>query len=259
MIYNPKPDDIRPLIGVSACTELRRDGRFEYVVFDQYVQAIHRGAHGVPLLIPGVGSAHDLAALIERLDGLLLTGSPSNVEAHHYHGTPLEAGALLDPQRDSVTLPLIRMALAERVPILAICRGMQELNVALGGTLHAKIHEVPGFSDHYAYRDDPDINQIYAPAHPINLHQGGVLSELAGSDSIIVNSIHNQGIDRLAPGLMIEAQASDGVIEAVHVADANSFAVGVQWHPEWHFDQNPFGTALFRAFGAACRARAAAR
>lgn len=259
MSFSTKSEDIRPMIGVSGCSRQIQDGRFEYYAYDQYVQAVHQGAHGVPLIIPATASAHDLAALVERLDGIVLTGSPSNVAPHYYHGPAGAPDMVQDPLRDAVTLPLIRMALAAHLPLLAICRGMQELNVALGGTLHQRIHEIPGHFDHYAYRNTSDIHEIYAPAHPVYFHKGGFFHLLLDGDDAIVNSIHNQGIDELAPGLVIEAQAADGVIEAVKVADATEFAIGVQWHPEWQLEKNPLGIAMFKAFGDACRARARKR
>ena len=258
MIYTPKPDDLRPMIGVSACSAQRQDGRREHFALEQYIHAVAKGAHGVPLIVPAIGSAHDMAALVEGLDGLLLTGSPSNVEPHHYQGAASAPGTLHDSFRDATTLPLIRMALAAHVPLLAICRGMQELNVALGGTLHQKIAEVPGRMDHYPFRGT-DIDTIYGQAHPVYFHKGGFFHLLVNADEAMINSVHYQGIDHLAPGLVIEATAADGTIEAVKVADASAFAIGTQWHPEWNFEHHPVGAALLGAFGAACRERAQKR
>ena len=258
MIYTPKPDDVRPLIGVSACSAVRQDGRREHFALEQYVHAVACGAHGVPLIIPAIGSAHDMAAMVDGLDGLLLTGSTSNVEPHHYQGEASDPGTLHDPHRDMTTLPLIRMALAAHVPLLAICRGMQELNVALGGTLSQKIAEVSGHFNHYPFKGQ-EIDSVYGAAHPVYFHKGGFFHLLVNVDEAMVNSIHNQGIDQLAPGLIVEAKAADGVIEAVKVADVTAFAIGTQWHPEWDFERNPVGLALFDAFGTACRERASKR
>ena len=192
---------------------------------------------------------------MQRLDGILFTGSPSNVEPHHYEGTPSEPGTLHDPERDATTLPLIRKAVHAGIPVLGVCRGFQEMNVAFGGTLHQKVHQVPGYDDH---RDDTSLplDVQYGPAHDVILEPGGLLRAMAGSDRVQVNSLHSQGIDQLAPGLVVEARATDGLIEAFHVRNAPRFAVAVQWHPEWKAMTNPFSRALFAAFGAASRERA---
>jgi putative glutamine amidotransferase len=157
---------------------------------------------------------------------------------------------LHDPHRDATTLPLIRAAVAAGLPILAICRGFQEMNVAFGGTLHQKLHEVPGFNDH---RDDETLplDEQYGPAHEVILTQDGLLRAFAGADRLMVNSLHWQGVEQLGQGLTIEAKALDGVVEAFRVTHARSFAVAVQWHPEWRFAENAFSRAFFAAFGAA--------
>src|SRR6202022_2344175 len=162
-----------------------------------------------------------------------------------------------DPERDATTLPLIPEAIRRDLPILAICRGIQELNVAMGGTLHQRVHEVPGRLNH---RSPPGtVEEKYAhQAHTVALTEGGFFERLTGAREITVNSLHSQGIDRLAPGLVVEAVAPDGQIEAVRASGAN-FAVGVQWHPEFRVMQNPVSRALFAAFGDACQARAAGR
>jgi putative glutamine amidotransferase len=190
--------------------------------------------------------------LLARLDGLMFTGSPSNVEPHHYSGPPSDPGTLHDPARDATTLPLIRKAVAAGVPVLGICRGFQEMNVAFGGTLHQKVHEVEGKLDH---REDhsSELDVQYGPAHEVILETQGLLHKLAGSERLTVNSLHAQGIDRLGAGLSIEARALDGLVESFRVEQAASFAVAVQWHPEWRVMSNPFSRSLFAAFGAAAR------
>jgi putative glutamine amidotransferase len=200
----------------------------------------------------------DLAGLVERLDGLLVTGSPSNVEPALYGGPSSVPGTLHDPERDATTLPLIRAALAVGVPVLAICRGIQELNVALGGSLHQRVQELPGKLDHRADHSRPVAEQ-YAKVHSVDLTPGGLLERITGKREIRVNSIHAQAIDRLADGLTVEAVAPDGLIEAVSVDNAPAFALAVQWHPEWRFWECPDSTALFQAFGQACAGRAALR
>ena len=188
----------------------------------------------------------------------LFTGSPSNVEPHLYEGAPSAPGTLHDPARDATTLPLIRKAVRAGVPVFGICRGFQEMNVAFGGTLHQRLHEVPGHLDH---RDDETqpLEVQYGPAHDVTLEPGGVLRALALSDTIQVNSLHNQGIDRLGAELAVEARAPDGVIEAFRVRDAQRFALAVQWHPEWKVMSNPFSRALFAAFGQASHERASVK
>ena len=226
-----------------------------HMVGEKYARAVLEAADALPLLIPSFGEELRLDDLVQRLDGILFTGSPSNVEPSHYDGTPSEPGTLHDPERDATTLPLIRKAVKAGVPVLGVCRGFQEMNVAFGGTLHQKVHEVPGYDDH---RDDTSLplDVQYGPAHDVMLEPGGLLRAMAGSDRVLVNSLHSQGIDRLGPGLVVEARATDGLIEAFQVRDAARFAVAVQWHPEWKVMTNPFSRALFAAFGAASRERA---
>jgi putative glutamine amidotransferase len=243
----------RPLIGIPADRRMLGPHPF-HVVGEKYARAVLDAAGGLPVLIPSLAEELGLDDLVHRLDGLLFTGSPSNVEPHHYSGTPSAPGTLHDPARDATTLPLIRRAVASGIPVLGICRGFQEVNVAFGGTLHQKVHEVQGKLDH---REDTELelDVQYGPAHEVNLEPGGLFHSLAGSDRLMVNSLHSQGIDRLGDGLSIEARAPDGLIEAFRVERAKSFAVAVQWHPEWKAMNNPFSRALFGAFGAAARVR----
>jgi putative glutamine amidotransferase len=224
-----------------------------HVVGDKYARAVLDAAGGLPLLIPALAQELGLDELLVRLDGVVFTGSHSNVEPHHYSGPPSDPGTLHDPARDATTLPLIRKAVAAGVPVLGICRGFQEMNVAFGGTLHQKVHEVEGKHDH---REDTtlELDVQYGPAHEVVLAPGGWLGGLIGQDRIRVNSLHSQGIDRLGPGLVAEATAPDGLIEAFRVERAKAFAIAVQWHPEWKAMSNPFSRALFAAFGAAARA-----
>jgi putative glutamine amidotransferase len=225
------------------------------MVGEKYARAVLDAADALPLIIPSLAEELRLDDLLGRLDGILFTGSPSNVEPHHYAGSPSAPGTLHDPARDATTLPLIRKAVQAGIPVLGICRGFQEMNVAFGGTLHQKVHEVPGYSDH---RDDESqpLEVQYGPAHDVVLEPGGILRGLASTDRLRVNSLHSQGIARLGPGLVVEARAPDGLIEAFRVANAPRFAVAVQWHPEWQAISNPFSKALFAAFGSASRERA---
>lgn len=241
----------RPLIGIPADRRLIGLHPF-HVVGDKYARAVLDGATGLPLLIPALAEELGMDDLLGRLDGVMFTGSPSNVEPHHYSGPPSDPGTLHDPARDATTLPLIRKAVAAGIPVLGICRGFQEMNVAFGGTLHQKVHEVEGRIDH---REDTklELDVQYGPAHEVTLEPHGVLHGLLASERVTVNSLHSQGIDRLGEGLVIEAQATDGLVEAFRVQRARNFAVAVQWHPEWKVMSNPFSRALFAAFGAAAR------
>jgi putative glutamine amidotransferase len=244
---------VRPLIGIPADRRMVGAHPF-HMVGEKYARAVLEASGAAPLLIPSLAEELGFDELLERLDGLLFTGSPSNVEPQRYQGPPSAPGTLHDPARDATTLPLIRKAVKAGVPVLGICRGFQEMNVAFGGTLHQKLHEVPGHIDH---RDDESqpLEVQYGPAHDVTLEAGGVLRGLASSDRIRVNSLHNQGIDRLGAELAVEARAPDGVIEAFRVRAAQTFALAVQWHPEWQVMSNPFSRALFAAFGQASRER----
>lgn len=226
-----------------------------HAVGEKYIRAVAEAAGAIPLLIPALSDLLSSEEILERVDGILFTGSPSNVEPHHYDGTPSEPGTLHDPHRDAITLPLIPGAVRAGVPVFGVCRGFQEMNVAFGGTLHQKLQEVAGLADHREDSTQP-LDIQYGPAHDVMLEPGGLLRALAGTDKVRVNSLHAQGIDRLAAGLVAEARAPDGVIEAFRVKDAPRFAVAVQWHPEWQVMNNALARALFAAFGAASRERA---
>lgn len=246
----------QPVIGVPADRRLIDPHPF-HVVGEKYLTAVSDAAEGLPVMIPALGERLDPEAVLASVDGLLFTGSPSNVEPHRYGGEPSIPGTLHDPHRDETTLPLIRSALAQGVPILALCRGFQELNVALGGTLHQRVHEVPGYALHKENPEDP-LEAQYGPSHFVNLCDGGLLRKLAGVARVEVNSLHSQGIARLAKDVTVEAVADDGLIEAFRV-DTDAFALAIQWHPEWRVTENGFSSAIFKAFGDACRERAAGR
>ena len=233
-----------------------------HTVADKYVQTAIRAAGALPVLIPAFGPqfAEDemieaLDGLLDVLDGVLLTGSPSNVEPHHYDGEPSREGTAHDRARDATTLPLICHSIDRGVPLIAICRGAQEVNVALGGTLHQLVHEVDGRLDHRS-RKAPTTDENYAPAHDIAIVENGLLHRLLGERCVRVNSLHAQGVDRLAPRARVEAVAEDGQIEAFTVPDAPAFALALQWHPEHRATENPISMKLFTAFAEACRARA---
>ncbi len=226
-----------------------------HAVGEKYITAVVQAAECLPLIIPVLETPLDVTEILERVDGIFFTGSPSNVEPARYSGPASAPGTLHDPHRDATTLSLIPRAVAAGVPVFGVCRGFQEMNVAMGGTLHQRVHEVAGFDDHREEGGAP-LDTQYGPAHDVWLEPGSVLRMLAaGADRVRVNSLHGQGVDRLAPDLAIEARASDGLIEAFRVPAAPSFALAVQWHPEWQVMNNPFSRALFAEFGRAARHR----
>lgn len=247
-----------PLPRVGLPTDHKQIGAHPFLaVGEKYVRAVVDGAGCLPLLVPTLDPVLPLREVLAGLDGLLLTGAVSNIEPHHYSDESSYEGNLLDPRRDATNLPLIPLAIEMGVPVLAICRGFQEVNVAFGGTLYQKVQEQPGCMDHRENRDDP-LDVQYGPAHDIALVPGGLLAGLAGDTRATVNSLHGQGVRRLGEGLVVEAQAPDGLIEAYR-HDGPAFMLAVQWHPEWKVRETPFYLAIFRAFGDACRVRAAGR
>ena len=213
---------------------------------DEYIAAVKDGVGALPLLIPSTSAPLDVAAVLAAVDGLLFSGASSNIAPHHY-GAASRPGTELDEIRDATTLPLLRAAIETGKPLLAICRGFQELNVALGGSLHQHVHELAGRLDHREPQNASGDAE-YAPAHPVAITPDGVLARLSGLDQAMVNSLHHQGIDRLAPGLWCEAVAPDGQIEAVSLPGSKAFLLGVQWHPEWAFAGDPLSRAIFAGF-----------
>ncbi len=235
------------VVGIPACSNMLR-GHLQHCAPARYGAALIGGSGAIPVLIPPVGEA--AAAILERLDGLLLSGNPSNVRPHLYGAAHDQTPDQHDPARDGTILPLIRAALARGMPVLGICRGIQELNVALGGTLHQEVHVLDGRADHRG--GSGNAAEQYRPKHRVALT--GRLAAMLGEREAVVNSVHGQALDRLGQGMVAEAVAPDGTIEGVRVAEAPGWAFGVQWHPEWGYADDPVSLALFRSFGAACRA-----
>jgi len=246
----------KPVIGIPADRRLLGSHWF-HCVGEKYINAVVQAAEAVPVLVPARGERY-LREWLASFDGILFTGSPSNVEPHRYLGPKSAPGTLHDPERDATTLPMINGAIEAGMPVFGICRGFQEINVALGGTLTQKLQELPGNLDH---REDANLplEEQYGPSHEIELVEGGMLHKIAGSRTMKVNSLHSQGVERLAPRLVTEAKAEDGVIEAFRIDGAKTFALAVQWHPEWKVMENPFSRALFAAFGQAGREHASRR
>ncbi|MDA1098826.1 MAG: gamma-glutamyl-gamma-aminobutyrate hydrolase family protein [Proteobacteria bacterium] len=228
-------------------------------VGDRYVVAVRDICDALPLMLPALGSGADLDTLLDNIDGVILTGGASNVNPHYYNGVEARDKSLLDDRRDGVALELVCACVERNVPLFGVCRGIQEMNVALGGSLHQYMHELPGHFDHRRPREKPISVQLGARQR-ITLTPGGVLQNLAnGARQVMVNTLHAQGIDRLATPLVIEALADDGTIEAVRVADSPTFAVGVQWHAEYRTSEHALYRALFAAFGEAVAAHAGKR
>jgi putative glutamine amidotransferase len=239
------------LIGISACRKsFGVYGMINHAASDTYVRAVDLVVGGVPVLLPANGSHADVETLLDRLDGVLLTGSRSNVAASFYGGPPqAPEDAPEDPERDQVTLPLIRGAIRRRIPVLAICRGLQEVNVALGGTLHQRLQDLPDRIDHSTPMQ-PHGPVRTGKAHKVFISHGGALHRLLGTEQLAVNSLHNQGIARLARGLRVEARAIDGTIEAVS-GRGPGYLLGIQWHPEYDFEIDACSRQIFEDFGRA--------
>ncbi len=240
----------KPLVWLPAChrnLDLSDPGGYT-VLADRYANAVT--SLGLqPVLFPMAGAA-DVADLLPMVDGILLTGSPSNVEALRFGGAALPTD-LLDPRRDALTMALVPAAVVSATPLFGVCRGLQEMNVALGGSLHQQLHTEPGLMDHREPEDE-DIAVQFATRHEVKLVPGSAFAEWAGDTVAQVNSLHGQGIKRLAESLAPEALAPDGLVEGVRVADANAFAFGVQWHPEWRHESNAFYQRTLEAFAKAC-------
>jgi len=250
---------VKPLIGISCCTkQFGIFGMPNHAASNTYVEATDQLLHGVPVLVPANGPTADIETLLVRLDGIILTGSRSNVHPSYYDGPPHAEGTWEDMARDSTTLPLIRAAVARGVPVLAICRGFQELNVAMGGSLHQRLQDLPDRMDHSSPMVASREVRI-GKAHAIRVTPGGWLHRLAGTTEIAVNSLHNQGVNKLAPGLRAEGVAPDGTIEAVQVlataaGPVPGFAVGIQWHPENDWRTDIVSRRIFEDFAAAVQA-----
>lgn len=246
------------LLGIT-CNEKSHEIDTLQAVNHMYLQAVADHMNVQPVLLPAAmpGSATDAAALLDRLDGLLVTGNRSNLHPSHYGVAPGPAYEPYDEARDAMALSLIKGALAEDVPVLAICRGYQELNVACGGSLVTDIHKQEGKLQHRTPRGDThDIR--FAARHKVLFAEDGYFHKLLGVTEAMTNSLHWQAVDRLGDGLTAEARAEDGVIEAIR-HNAARYCVGVQWHPEYQHGENIISAPLFADFEAAMRARAEER
>ena len=238
-----------PVVLVPACNRQLGHHPF-HIAGKKYIDFV-RLAGCLPLVVPNALDG-EIDSLLDLADGVLLTGSPSNVHPRHFDEGVHNPDLPLDLERDQWTLPFIPRVLARGLPLFGICRGTQEVNVALGGSLHQAVQEVPGYADHRADADaSADVQ--YGLAHAVDVQSGGVLPRILDRARFQVNSVHGQGVKRLARDLHIEARAPDGLIEAFSISKAAGFNLCVQWHPEWQASSNPISVQLARAFGQACR------
>ncbi len=242
----------KPLVAVVSDRRQVDEAHYFHMVGEKYLQALISAAGVYPIGLPSMADELEIVDILGRVDGLFLTGSPSNVEPAHYDGHPSKPGTWHDPERDDAALPLIPAAVDAGLPLFGVCRGFQEMNVVFGGSLHQLVHEVPGYKVHKA-DSDASIEIQYGPSHEVTFTAGGFLERVTSKQTVSVNSLHSQAVDRLADRLEVEATADDGLIEAFVVKDAPAFTLGVQWHPEWMVQENKTSTAIFRAFGDACR------
>ncbi len=251
----------KPLIGVpTGVMEVPPLGYPAHYNAKRYLESVTKFSGCLAVQIPSMADTYDFDELVTRFDGIMLTGGRANVEPHHYDGPPFPADEPIDPDRDAMVLQLIPACIEAGVPILGICRGLQEFNVALGGSLHYRLHLLDGVNDHRMPRHEGvTTEEIYALRHKISLTKNGYLANLIGQDEFTINSLHGQGVDRLADDLVVEGVSPDGVIEAVRVKDAKTFAVAAQWHTEYmpELDEHLLSRRLFEAFGDAARERAA--
>jgi len=245
-----------PIVGFPC--DYRMIGKHPFhMVGDKYIAAVRESTGAVTLLIPVLANPISPAEILATVDGLLFTGSPSNVAPRHYGGTGPRDGVLQDENRDATALPLLRAAIAGGTPVLSLCRGFQELNVALGGTLHQHVHELAGRLDHRENHGAP-LDEQYGPSHKVEI-QGGLLGRIVRERTFRVNSLHSQGIDQLAPALHADAVAPDGTVEAISMPGATGFVLGLQWHPEWRWSESPVSREIFAAFAEAVREHARKR
>ena len=246
----------KPVVGVIGNAQVINDRHNVQLVGQRNMRAVAEIAGALPLMFAGTPDITDIDALLGAVDGILLTGARANVHPTHFGVDPDPKHEPYDEARDAMALSLVRACVERGVPLFGVCRGLQEMNVAFGGSLHPEIRELPGRMNHRMPRlpngeIHPDLEVIFADRHDVRLTPGGVFAKLLGAETIRVNSLHGQGI--LEPGkrIVVEGVAEDGTIEAIRIADAPAFALGVQWHAEYDPQTNPINRTLFEAFGQA--------
>ncbi|MBA1202716.1 gamma-glutamyl-gamma-aminobutyrate hydrolase family protein [Pseudomonas capeferrum] len=250
-IGNKNQPSRKPVVLMTMGTQERKGHDYQ-VMTHKYIAPLVEFAGCVPVLVPTCCGTDDLETYLDMADGIYLTGAGSNIDPALYGQENQTPGKVQDKNRDLFDIPLVQLAIARGLPIFGVCRGMQEINVALGGDIHQKVYEVPGLNDHRENPDDP-VDVQYAAAHGVKIKEGSWLHETLGSDEIRVNSLHGQGLNNLGEGLEPIALAEDGLVEAIHGPGLSPFLFAVQWHPEWQAARNPDSIKIFRAFGDACR------
>ena len=247
----------KPIVGVITSEASAFSGRqLLHSVGQRYVNAVMQFSAVIPTLIPTCLSKEDLRDYIANIDGVLLTGGRANIEPHHFGGKKFPKDEIIDPARDHTALNLIEECTKLRMPIFGICRGIQEINVAYGGTLIYRVHECNGKKDHRMPQNDgASVEEIFKPRHIINFPRNSLLESFTGQSQVIVNSLHGQGIDRLGDGLQVEAVSEDGLVEALSIGGYETFGIGIQWHSEFHPEraENYINKILFKKFGMSCR------
>ena len=250
---------VRPLVGVAASHHLAEDTYEVQMTGRRTIEAVGQVADCLPMLIPGLPEAVDIGDLMGTLDGIVLTGARANVHPRHYGEELTEAHGRMDEGRDAVMLPLVRAAIERGVPLLGLCKGIQEMNVALGGSLWPEVGDLPGRHRHRMPKGCRDPKIVFELRERVRLRPGGEVARIVGAEDILANSLHGQAIRELGRRVVVEGWAADETIEAISIEGARSFAIGVQWHAEYDAGVDPVSLALFRAFGEAARARAARR
>ena len=248
--------NIKPIVGVITSETSAFSGRqLLHSVGQRYVSTVMRFSDVIPTLIPTCLSDGDLKNYVSTIDGLLLTGGRANIEPHHFGGKKFPKDEIIDPSRDRTALVLIKECVNLQMPIFGICRGIQEINVAYGGDIFYRVHEVFGKTDHrMPQNDDASVEDIFKPRHIINLTKNSLLKSFTGQSQFVVSSLHGQGINKLGDGLSVEALSEDGLVEAVSIKGYETFGIGVQWHPEFHPEkaENYINKILFEKFGKSC-------
>ncbi len=242
----------RPVVGIISNAHTINDEYPVQATGVSNIEAVAQVTDALPLIVPALADLTPVSDLMASCDGFVFTGGRPNVHPSLYGHEVTEAHGAFDLDRDNLTLPLIRECVAQGVPVLGICRGFQEFNVAFGGTLHPEIRDIPGRMNH---RMPPDgtLEEKFEHRHTVALTPGGVFARIFGTDEVLVNSLHGQGIEEKGERVIIEGYAPDGTAEAIHIEGAKAFALAVQWHPEWRADQDAVSRPLFEAFGAALR------
>ena len=249
---------IKPIVGIITSETVGFNGRqLSHSTGKRYVNSVMNFSGVIPILIPAGIKNNDLGPLLDKIDGIVLTGGRANIEPQHYGGAEFPIDEPIDPDRDKVVLDIVPECLKREMPIFGICRGIQEINVACGGTLFYRVHHESGKKDHrMPQNDDAALEDIFKPRHGISFTEQSLFRTFIEKDGFTVNSLHGQGIDKLGRGLTVEAYSEDGLIEAISVTDYKAFGVGIQWHAEFHpeREENELNKILFKKFGESCMA-----